>query len=77
MGSLQDGDVHGEDVAVDGYIWKWEQAVNGQNPAPATQAKTAPSGGTGMLQDGEVHGEDVGPEGYITKWYAAERGGPK
>lgn len=79
MGSLQDGDVHGEDVAVGGYIYEWERANAAQNPAPAASAKPeAPSGGTGMLQDGEVHGDDVAPDGYIMKWYAADRsGGPK
>ena len=75
MGSLQDGDVHGEDVAVGGYIYEWERANAAKNPPPVIAAKAPEaSGGTGFLQDADVHGaEDVGPNGYITKWHAAER----
>lgn len=78
MGSLQDGDVHGEDVAVGGYIYEWDRAVNGNGSKSVATAPAASAGGTGRLQDGEVHGDDVSPGGYIDRWYRADQsGGPR
>jgi hypothetical protein len=68
MGTIQDGETHGDDVAAGGYIALWAEK-SGLNGSPASSKPAAVVAlAPGRLQTGDVHADVTEIVANAPKW---------